>query len=76
VERHHGTDLTTIAQVNAITTPPAAMNLTGDPLVNAGGHLTTGSPCINAGTATEAPATDLDGAPRPNGVPDIGADEM
>ena len=71
-----GLDLTTIVQVNAITTPPAAMNLTGDPLVNASGHLTTGSPCINKGTATEAPATDLDGAPRTNGPPDIGADEM
>lgn len=40
-------------------------------------HLTSGSQCINKGTATEAPKTDIDGDPRPknNGLVDIGADE-
>jgi hypothetical protein len=41
-------------------------------------HLTTGSPCIDQGVATEAPATDIDGDDRPlaaGGVGDLGADE-
>jgi hypothetical protein len=40
-------------------------------------HLATGSPAIDAGTATQAPATDLDGNPRPSGTGyDIGAYEF
>jgi hypothetical protein len=31
-------------------------------------HLAPGSPAIDAGTATQAPATDLDGNPRPQGM--------
>jgi len=36
----------------------------------------SGSPAIDAGTTTEAPATDIDGQTRPlgNGI-DVGADE-
>ena len=37
-------------------------------------HLTAGSPAIDAGTATDAPATDRDGNAR-NGAPDAGAYE-
>ncbi|MFZ5563026.1 MAG: MopE-related protein [Thermodesulfobacteriota bacterium] len=37
-------------------------------------HLQAGSPCIDAGTATGAPATDVDGNTR-DALPDIGADE-
>jgi hypothetical protein len=40
-------------------------------------HLAPGSPAIDAGTATQAPATDLDGNPRPSGTGyDIGAYEF
>jgi parallel beta-helix repeat protein len=39
-------------------------------------HLLSTAPAINAGTATQAPAVDLDGQPRPNGGAfDIGAYE-
>ena len=39
-------------------------------------HLVAGAPAINAGLATQAPATDIDGQGRPMGpAPDIGADE-
>jgi hypothetical protein len=51
-----------------------------DPMyVNAGAfdlHLRPGSPAIDAGDATNAPAVDFDGGPRPLGAaPDAGADE-
>ncbi len=49
------------------------------PLFTAGYHLGPGSPLADAGTPTGAPATDIDGDPRPNprGTnPDIGADEI
>lgn len=39
------------------------------------GHLSPGSPAINAGTASDAPAADLDGNPRVD-APDIGAYEQ
>ena len=56
-----------------------AGNRNADPLfVNAGNyyHLTKESPCINAGTSTGAPETDIDGDSRPQGKRvDIGADE-
>jgi hypothetical protein len=39
-------------------------------------HLSAGAAAINAGLASQAPATDIDGQPRPQGpAPDIGADE-
>ena len=39
-------------------------------------HLQSGSPCIDAGTSAAAPATDIEGVPRPQGVGyDMGAYE-
>jgi len=39
-------------------------------------HLRAGSPAIDAGTSDGAPTTDLDGRPRSDGRPDIGAYEF
>jgi hypothetical protein len=40
-------------------------------------HLTSASPCIDAGTCVGAPPADIDGDPRPSGAGcDIGADEF
>ena len=40
-------------------------------------HLVAGSPAVDAGTATDAPATDIVGTPRPQGAGyDIGAYEL
>lgn len=70
-------DLTTIAMVNAQQSPPAANNITGDPMLDASWHLLAGSPCANTGTATEAPTLDFEGEARPTGGGvDIGHDEM
>ncbi|HET9516592.1 MAG TPA: choice-of-anchor Q domain-containing protein, partial [Actinoplanes sp.] len=72
------TDLTDIAQVNALTDLSAQANLSADPQqVNYPSdlHLATGSVCIDAGTAAGAPATDMDGHPR-DATPDIGPDEL
>ncbi|MCC6522788.1 MAG: putative metal-binding motif-containing protein [Polyangiaceae bacterium] len=69
--------LATLAAVNT-TVNGASGNVDFDPALDATGHLTSGSPCIDAGTLTggETPATDIDGDPRPAGaLPDIGADE-
>jgi hypothetical protein len=53
-------------------------NISGNPaFVDAASsdfHLTSGSPCINTGTSTGAPATDLDGVAR-DATPDMGAYE-
>jgi predicted outer membrane repeat protein len=55
-------------------------NINTDPLLVAPPndlHLAAGSPCIDAGTCTGAPTTDIDGDPRPSGAGcDIGADEF
>ncbi|NCA82365.1 MAG: right-handed parallel beta-helix repeat-containing protein [Opitutae bacterium] len=56
-------------------------NVAGDPLfadASAGDyHLAAGSPCLNTGTASGAPAADLDGTPRPQGAGfDMGAYEL
>lgn len=53
-----------------------AANLEGDPSFDADLHLLPGSPCIDRGTSTEAPAWDRDGDARPRGAGfDIGPDE-
>jgi hypothetical protein len=73
---------TQASQVNALGTmipamPPVSKNLSGNPMLDSAYHLTNGSPCINAGTATEAPAADRDGDMRPAGsATDIGPDEF
>jgi hypothetical protein len=54
----------------------ASGNFPDDCLFNATFHLVAGSPCINAGIATEAPPLDFDGEARPNGsLFDVGPDE-
>ena len=51
-------------------------NINADPRL-AGLHLTAGSPALDTGTCTGAPATDFEGDPRPSGGGcDIGADEF
>jgi len=68
-----GTDHTTF---NTITAAWMA-NFAADPLVDSTFHLMTGSPCIDAGTNTEAPTLDFDGDTRPKGLAiDVGPDEL
>lgn len=56
--------------------PYAAANFTADPQLDATWHLAAGSACIDAGTASEAPAEDFEGDVRPQGAGvDVGADE-
>lgn len=64
-------------QASAVTSPAPAANLNSDCLFNGvTGVLGAGSPCANAGTATEAPPKDLQGDVRPKGAAiDIGPDE-
>ena len=53
-------------------------NINADPLFVGGPadlHLKPGSPCLQAGTGSAAPATDLDGTARPN-PPSIGAYDL
>jgi M6 family metalloprotease-like protein len=55
-------------------------NINSDPkfsgVIGGDYHLQSGSPCINAGTSTDAPFDDIDGDIRPQaGAHDIGADE-
>jgi Putative metal-binding motif len=64
----------TIGDVNNL--PYAQNNVDSDPLLDATWHLGAGSPMIDKGTAMDAPATDIDNEPRPQGAAiDIGADE-
>lgn len=64
----------TVTEVNM--QPYAAANLTADPQLDATWHLAAGSACIDAGTASEAPAEDFEGDVRPQGAGiDVGADE-
>jgi hypothetical protein len=54
----------------------ASGNISADPMLDGTLHLGASSPCLNTGTATEAPATDFDGDARPQGSGiDIGHDE-
>jgi len=65
---------TSVADADA--EPWATANLSADPLLDATHHLSAGSPCIDQGTATDAPSFDRDGDVRPAGAGfDIGADE-
>ncbi|MCC6217644.1 MAG: DUF1565 domain-containing protein [Polyangiaceae bacterium] len=71
--------VTTAAGVNglgAFFPFTASANLFSDPLLDASHRLAAGSPAIDAGSTVNAPPTDRDGQPRPNGGGyDIGADE-
>jgi hypothetical protein len=70
--------LNTAAAVNTLTDMIVSGVISTDALfVNypLDAHLTAGSPCIGAGTAAGAPATDLDGQPRTPPL-DIGPDEF
>jgi hypothetical protein len=52
-------------------------NIDADPDLDRHYRLAPGSPAIDAGTCTGAPATDVDGDPRPSGPGcDLGADEL
>lgn len=63
---------------NQTTLPPQwTGSFVADPLVDATFHLTALSPCVDTGTATEAPAVDFEGDLRPQGTAiDIGPDEQ
>ena len=67
--------------VNSITTSDCsaygANNVVADPQLNSMGYPWLNSPCIDAGTATGAPAKDMDGVSRPAGAGvDIGCYEF
>jgi hypothetical protein len=71
------TDIVTFAAINSLGDITAAANVSVDPLWTPTNHLMTGSPCIDTGTATGAPSTDIDVQTRPNGAGfDIGSDEF
>src|SRR5450432_41841 len=61
--------LTTAAQINqlaaSIPSLTVSSNIAGDPLIDNAFHLASGSPCIDTGTATEAPTSDREGNLRP-----------
>jgi hypothetical protein len=66
--------LPTVVEVNAQSY--ASGNFSADCLLDGTAHLGSGSPCIDAGVATEAPAMDFEGDDRPlGGAVDVGADE-
>lgn len=70
-----GDDFTTsVADANGESW--GSMNAAGDPMLDGTHHLMAGSPAIDIGVATDAPATDRDGDARPSGGGyDVGADE-
>jgi hypothetical protein len=70
--------LNTEAAVNGLAQKlgPVSGNISADPSQDSSYHLQTGSPCIDSGTATDAPASDFEGDARPAGQGyDIGPDE-
>lgn len=68
------TNISLIGTVNL--TLSGSGNFTGDPLEDSTFHLTSGSPCINAGTDLDSPPFDFEGDTRPMGnVYDVGPDE-
>jgi hypothetical protein len=70
----------TVACCVVATAAQAALgsgNLVADPMLTGAGMLKAGSPCIDAGSAADAPAADLFGNARPAGNgPDIGCHEF
>lgn len=70
-----GTKLTTLPPVNMLN--GSAANFQANPGVDATFHLISAtSPCVDTGTASEAPTQDLDGEARPKGGGyDVGPDE-
>jgi hypothetical protein len=70
------TQITMLSGVNALPNVTVGANINEDPMNGPGFHLTAGSKCIDAGTATGAPAVDFEGEARPQGLAvDIGPDE-
>ncbi len=70
------TDIKSLTALNQMSFPPASLNDSVDPELDATWHLSAQSPCINAGIATESPGTDFEGDLRPSaGGYDIGPDE-
>ena len=78
------TDLCHFSYCCAVPLVPGIGNITNDPRLTPAYRLRSISPCIDAGTAADAPATDMDGEarwddPRHSNVVsivDIGADEF
>ena len=71
------TSVATAAAVNALLDMTVASTISGDSLYTTyptNLHLLSGSPCIGTGTATGAPAFDMDGTAR-TAPHDIGADQ-
>jgi hypothetical protein len=68
-------DFATVDLMNDLALPSAAANLAVNPLYDTTWHAMTGSPCANAGTASDAPARDMDNQLR-TGITDIGPDEL
>ena len=69
------TDYTSLTVIENNFTSATA-NISADCLFDPTFHLGGGSPCIDAGTSTEAPAADFEGDTRPQGnAVDIGPDE-
>jgi hypothetical protein len=72
---YNGADLPLISDVNT-KVAGAGNNISADPLLNGTWHIPVTSPCLDKGTAQNAPKTDRDAQGRPNGAAvDIGADE-
>lgn len=67
-------EITSMALVNGLL--GAELNFAGAPDLDLAYHLNPGSPCVDKGTATEAPVDDMDGESRPEGAGiDVGPDE-